>query len=116
MSSTRARWAGAGHGLIAAALLSMPARAQSPFHGNGPRAVVAGAEAFMLLPPELIAAPRVTEWASSSDGRYVLALRDDYRISAASASDLVGRPQPAPGSLHLILWDGRLHESSEVWS
>lgn len=81
------------------------------------RFVMAGEEAIGLLPPELVCGPSVTEAKWSPDGRYVLALCREERVSPALARTraLAHDPKEPPGDLTLVVWSRDLHRSREVW-
>lgn len=80
-----------------------------------PRVVLTRTEAFMLLPPELVAAPTVSTLSFSPGGRYLLAERIRMRVTAELIREARGREEPPPGELSLILWDSRARASREVW-
>ncbi len=79
--------------------------------------VLTDTQAVGLLPPALVAAPMVTSAQWSPDGRYVIALRRDMRLTPAMVTDLISMNpgMPAPGDVTITVWDSRSHEGREVW-
>jgi hypothetical protein len=98
------------------ASLSVASADHSPF-GTITSAVLTDTEAFLLLPPELIAAPVVQQTASSSSGRYLLVARQSMRISLDALREMAQRPDSTPPPLEtsLVLWDSRSRTSRTVW-
>lgn len=78
--------------------------------------VLTPTQAFVLVPPEVVAAPVVRLASWSSDGRYVLAVRE--RVPP------VNRPGTGPPAnlaagqpvVSLVLWDARAGRSQEIWT
>src|SRR4051794_21700968 len=75
---------------------------------NGPpRAVLTEQDAYASMPPELIAAPVVTQLLLSSNQRYAIALRSSMKITQQMLAKLPEmRTEPA-GEVSLILWDSQ---------
>jgi hypothetical protein len=80
-----------------------------------PRTVLTETDAFALLPPELVAAPVVTNLSFSSNGRYILAERTNMRITSEMLRAAQAGREPPPGEVSLVLWDSRQRTSREIW-
>jgi hypothetical protein len=82
--------------------------------------VLTPTQAFVLLPPAVVAAPVVRLASWSSDGRYVLSVREHAPAVNLPAP---GRPAAGPAEragpqpvLSLVVWDARAQRSREVWT
>jgi hypothetical protein len=101
----------------ACVLAAQPAVAQlGPPPGSPDRGVLTENECFLVMPPELIAAPTVTNVTPSGSGRYMLVQRMSIRITSKMLAQLDStRPQQPPGESSLVLWDSQTRQSREVW-
>lgn len=91
--------------LLSACLLPISAASQT---SKIPRLVLTEKDAYIALPPEVIAEPMVKRTALSDDGSNLLALREKARFVA---------PPPAEPAIEisLILWDSRSRVPTAVW-
>ncbi|MEP6755972.1 MAG: hypothetical protein ABJA67_10765 [Chthonomonadales bacterium] len=83
-----------------------------------PRVVTNDEKAFLLLPPELIAAPVITHVDPSGDGKYVLVQRMQMKLNPASLTPeglQALDKAPPPIEQQIILWDSKSKESRVVW-
>jgi hypothetical protein len=78
-------------------------------------------EAIAILPPEVVSGPMVSRALWSSDGRYLLVVREDMQLTpqllrkALNTSTEGRSPVPPPGLTRVILWDTRTRRADEVW-
>ena len=83
-----------------------------------PRTVTTDDQAFILLPPELIASPTIEKVLPSPDGKYVLVQRLTLKITSSmlTPDGLKAMEQSPPrGERQLIIWDARTHDSRIMW-
>lgn len=84
-----------------------------------PRCVLAGDDAWLLAPAEMVAAPAVLDAKWSSDGGYLLASRMAARVQLPPIQNISDGSAPPPepkGNLSLVLWDQLAGYAREVWS
>jgi hypothetical protein len=74
-------------------------------------------EAYVLLPPELIAAPAVQQVAMSKGGRYIVVSRAAMRLTPKLVQEHLTNKfaGPPPGEASLILWDSKTRVAKEIW-
>ncbi|HEY3281612.1 MAG TPA: hypothetical protein VGN26_05010 [Armatimonadota bacterium] len=78
-----------------------------------PHLVTVGTETAMVLPPEMVAAPMVTQVEVSPDQQYVLVLRTGIRPLLRFMKQ---GAEPAPkAEAQLLLYDVRRGETEELW-
>jgi hypothetical protein len=77
--------------------------------------VLTQADAFALLPPELVAAPVVTSLWFSGSGRYVMAARTRVNVTAGMVREAEAGREPPVAEFSLVLWDSRERAAREVW-
>jgi hypothetical protein len=80
-----------------------------------PRSVVAGETAYLLLFPELVAAPLVESVLFSPSGRVALVRRRSIPLTAESLRSAFTTERPPPGEISLIWWDSHTRVAREVW-
>jgi hypothetical protein len=112
-------WKRAAFGIAPLVLISIgwkPAvRAQpSPSPLSHPKTLLAERNGYILLPPELIAAPTVEETSASPGGRYLLARRSALRLPAGDLSKVSMDKEPS-GEISLVLWDATNRTAREIW-
>jgi hypothetical protein len=104
-----------GLGLATLFLLVPRAHAQQPQFDLQNRVVATEKEAVLMLPPELIAAPVVTDLSISPSGRYLILKRQEIRITSSMLKEPRSGQRTPPGEESLILWDSRSRAASVVW-
>ena len=97
-------------------LLVPRAQAQLPQFDLQNRVVATESEAVLMLPPELVAAPVVTDLSISPSGRYLILKRQDIKITSSLLKEPPSGQQMPPGEESLILWDSRSRAARVVWS
>ncbi|HEY3281611.1 MAG TPA: hypothetical protein VGN26_05005 [Armatimonadota bacterium] len=80
-----------------------------------PRAVQTEKETVMLLPPEVVSAPLVTQVALSRSQQYVLVLRTGTQALIDAIKQGAGAEQPPQGDSQLLMYDVRKRETKELW-
>ncbi len=70
-------------------------------------------DAFLLLAPELIAAPTVKIVAASANGKYILAVREELRIRPNMV--LGAQPLPSVPTTSLVAYDAEKGVTKEIW-
>lgn len=97
-----------------ALLLSSTTRAQG---SRPPGRIVTEKDAILLLPSELVAAPRVHRIWFSPDDRYALVERWDAKTASGTRLDPTTLFEPLRSEEKtLIFWDRRSRKAREVWS
>ncbi len=89
------------------ALLAGAARRPVP---EWPRYLVTDREVFLPQEPQLVAAPPVERAEWSSDGRYVLAVRQ-----TPTARPRAGGAPPSAAEVSLAVWNRRTGSAREIW-
>lgn len=79
------------------------------------RAVVTKDSAYLLLPPELIAAPIIKTLQPSPNERLLLIERENIRLTPATLRAAMVEKRPPTGERSLVLWDSVARASRDVW-
>jgi len=106
-----------GVALLGAAVASSAARQTPPMSvGRAARAVVAGAETFLLGEAQALAGPRIRAVSPMPDGPYALIVREipDEPQGALPEEASGGRPFHN-GEVQVLLWNRRTQRVSVMW-
>lgn len=99
---------------LAAVVLGSASLAQER---SEPQFVLSGAEGFMVLPRELIAAPQVARVVPAPGRQLLLVERESARLTPELVGAALAKQEagPPPGELSLVLWESRSRSAKEVW-
>ncbi|MCH8274463.1 MAG: hypothetical protein IH851_06720 [Armatimonadetes bacterium] len=82
-------------------------------------AILTENEGFLLLPAEVVCAPRVETAVWSPDGRYVLSVCTDDQMRPEFMEQVLSGKRPGPdvppGFVSLNLWSAQTRRTKEIW-